>query len=116
MADFSKLPADFVDYNDAITRVGGDEAFYAELLEDLRTLGRECLPKLKDAFKNNNGASLSETAHLLKGAAGNLGLKKLQNITQQLEAMGKNNDFTAVAKLIGLTESQFIILADFLDG
>ena len=116
MVDFSKLPADFVDYNDAITRVGGDEAFYAELLEDLKNLGQECLPKLQDALKTQNGSLLSQTAHMLKGAAGNLGLKQLPKIALQLEEMGKNNDFTHVANLIERTNREFNILAQFLDS
>jgi HPt (histidine-containing phosphotransfer) domain-containing protein len=116
MVDFSKLPEEFVDYNDAIARVGGDEAFYAELLEDLRNLGQECLPKLRDAMKTKNGSLLSETAHMLKGAAGNLGLKQLPQIALQLEIMGKNNDFTHVPNLIELTNKEFNTLGQFLDN
>lgn len=116
MVDFSKLPADFVDFEEAITRVGGDEEFYAELLQDLRELGEECLPKLREAVDTSNAGLLNETAHMLKGAAGNLGLKHLQDITFRLEIMGKQNDFTEAASLVKLTEKEFTILSEFLDS
>lgn len=116
MVDFSKLPADFVDFQDAINRVGGDEEFYAELLQDLRTLGDECLPKLVNALETGNATLLNETAHMLKGAAGNLGLKNLQDITFRLEMMGKKKDFTEAGHLIELTQKEFTILAEFLDS
>ena len=91
MVDFSKLPADFVDFQDAINRVGGDEEFYAELLQDLRTLGDECLPKLVNALETGNATLLNETAHMLK-------------------------DFTEAGHLIELTQKEFTILAEFLDS
>jgi HPt (histidine-containing phosphotransfer) domain-containing protein len=116
MVDFSKLPAGFVDLDDAINRVGGDEDFYAELLEDLRALGDDCLPKLRNALETSNAVLLNETAHMLKGAAGNLGLKRLQDYTLQLEMMGKENNFKDAFKLINLTEKEFEILAQFLDS
>jgi len=116
MVDFSKLPVGFVDFDDAINRVGGDEEFYAELLEDLRALGNECLPKLRNALETGNPVLLNETAHMLKGAAGNLGLKRLQDLTLQLEVMGKEKSFKNAASLIDLTEKQFKILAQFLDS
>ena len=115
MVDFSKLPPDLVDFQDAIIRVGGDEEFFAELLEDLRVLGKECMPKLRDAVSSNNAKLLNETAHMLKGAAGNLGLKQLQDLTLQLEMMGKQNNFSEAENLVDLADGEFRKLSNFLD-
>jgi HPt (histidine-containing phosphotransfer) domain-containing protein len=116
MVDFSKLPAGLVDFQEAIVRVGGDEEFYAELLEDLRVLGKECLPKLRDAVSNGDAALLNETAHMLKGAAGNLGLKQLQELTLRLEMMGKQNKFLEAQNLVDLAQREFEKLSNFLDN
>ena len=116
MLDFSKLPADLIDLNEAISRVGGDEEFYAELLEDFRTLGNECLPKLKNALQNKDATLLNETAHSLKGAAGNLGFKQLYDITFRLEMMGKSNNFTSAGELIDQTDKELQKLTQFLDN
>jgi HPt (histidine-containing phosphotransfer) domain-containing protein len=84
-------------------------------LEDLRVLGDECLPKLRNALESGNAVLLNETAHMLKGAAGNLGLIKLQDLTFQLEIMGKKNTLKDAANLIELTEKELKKLAHFLD-
>jgi HPt (histidine-containing phosphotransfer) domain-containing protein len=116
MIDLSKLPESLIDVNDGLTRVGGDEEFFIELLNDLVELGKDCLSKLNEAVKTADSELITKTAHSLKGASGNLGAKGLQKMSFELEQMGKNNNFNESIPLIHKIEREIIRLTDFMNS
>ena len=116
MVDLSKLPENLIDLNEALTRVGGDEEFFIELLNDLAELGQDCLKKLKEAVNSSDGELLRKTAHSLKGASGNLGAKELQKLAFDLEQNGRDNNFDNSASLINKIESEISRLVTFMNS
>ena len=116
MVDLSKLPENLIDLNDGLSRVGGDEEFFIELLNDLAELGKDCLSKLKEAVKISDGELLRKTAHSLKGASGNLGAKELQKISFELEKMGRENNFSDSILLINQIEGEVNRLVNFINS
>jgi HPt (histidine-containing phosphotransfer) domain-containing protein len=114
MVDLSKLPENLIDLNDGLSRVGGDEEFFIELLHDLVELGKECLTQLREAVETSDSELLRKTAHSLKGASGNLGAKGLQSLAFELEKMGKDNNLNDSISLVNQIEGEIILLTDFM--
>ena len=66
MVDLSRLPENLIDLNDGLSRVGGDEEFFIELLNDLAELGQDCLLKLKEAVNIGNRIKAREIKYCHK--------------------------------------------------
>ena len=116
MIDLSKIPENLIDLDDGLSRVGGDEEFFIELLKDLAELGQDSLIKFKEAVDSSDGELLRITAHSLKGASGNLGAKELQNLAFELEQCGREKNFDNSTALINKIENEITRLINFINS
>ncbi len=54
MKDLSNLPENYISWNESVNRVGGEEDFLIELLNDLKDLVQQNLDKIKQFIDENN--------------------------------------------------------------
>ncbi|RMF88781.1 MAG: response regulator [Nitrospinota bacterium] len=75
----------FFDRAAALARVEGDEELLQELLE---IFGDDCprlLQEIQQALQEGDTTRAAQTAHTLKGAAGNLEMRELRKLAEELE-------------------------------
>jgi len=88
---------DYVDIDDALGRLRGNKAIYKKLLETF--LRNDTLDKLKESCAAGDMENAAMHAHSIKGMAGNLSLKALQQSALEQEALykaGSPGDVAAV--------------------
>ena len=74
---------EYVDVNDALSRIGGNLDLYKRLLG--RFVDGDQLITLETALKNGDPEESARAAHTLKGVAANLSLVKLRELSASLE-------------------------------
>ena len=89
-----------IDMKRAMEAVGGDRELLNELLGMFIEDSEENIEKIKEAIRKKDYEKLRETAHRMKGAAGNLGLTGIYDICLSLENMGKKRDILGADKLL----------------
>ncbi|MDX1931672.1 MAG: response regulator [Capsulimonadales bacterium] len=119
--------------DDPVPEVSGevlDPAFHedlrslADLMPEIRkTLATEVSTRLevmRQAVRDANPSLLSQAAHGVKGAAGNLGGRRLAEVCARLEEMGKSGTITNAPALIRRAETEYALLetalGDLSDG
>jgi CheY-like chemotaxis protein/HPt (histidine-containing phosphotransfer) domain-containing protein len=71
-----------------LRNVGGDEALVRQLVELFQERGRFMVEKIGEAVEQGDAKRLEQTAHLLKGTAGNLCAREVVLAASRLEAYG----------------------------
>jgi HPt (histidine-containing phosphotransfer) domain-containing protein len=107
MKDLSHLPSDFMSWEDSVARVGDDEEFLLELLDDIKNMIEESIPNLKEYAQKSEFPEIKAIAHSMKGASGNLGLNSLYQTTLNLEESAVNSDVEGVNQFIKDLEEGF---------
>lgn len=107
MKNLSDLPQNFISWNDSVDRVGGEEDFLIELLNDLKDLVQQNLEKIKKYINENNYTEIREIAHSMKGASGNLGLNTLYDTTLNLEQQAKEQNLESINKYYFDLENEY---------
>jgi len=79
------------DLDKALDIVDQDQEFLKELMEIFNSDYPQKLAAIYQAIKEKDFKTLNEIAHGLKGAAGNLFLTKIYELTLELEKKGKEN-------------------------
>ncbi|HEX5670661.1 MAG TPA: ATP-binding protein, partial [Sulfuricurvum sp.] len=95
------------DEADALKRLGNNSALLRKIIDSFMTDGSKSLSALRTALEENNSEDAQLHAHSLKGAAGNVGALKLQNISKYLEEAAKNKNLTKVRE--GFKECENIL-------
>ncbi|MDH5517267.1 MAG: Hpt domain-containing protein [Gammaproteobacteria bacterium] len=75
------------------------------LFQEFRSNAADIIKKLKSAADNNNTNDVLHLAHTIKGSSGNLGLKNISDISQQIETSLRLQDETDIASLISKLET-----------
>ena len=65
------------------------------------------IDRLRNAWTAGNIEEVHRTAHSLKGSAGNIGARRLQDVCGQLEDKGKSGDLSGVAPLVDALGAEF---------
>ena len=78
----------YIDMDDALKRIGGNEDFYKKLLE--RFSSGNHLEELENAIAVNDMYEASRVAHKIKGVAANLSLTRLNVLSKELELIIEN--------------------------
>lgn len=77
----------------------------------------ELLGSIRQAIAAGNAVALRHAAHTLKGSLGFFGGKRVIDLAQQLEALGKSGDLTGAAELRVVLEksieAMLPVLADY---
>ncbi len=77
-----------MDYQSALERIGGDNEFLVELLDEMMLQLDDGIETIKKAIAESDFETLKRTAHGLKGAAANLEINHLAELFKELEMLG----------------------------
>lgn len=91
-----------IDTESALNRLSGNIPKYQQLLLRFAEFGQTTIDNLQQALNENNFDKVYFLAHTLKGTAGNLGMKKLVEITVNLEERAKQKDATGISQQFSL--------------
>lgn len=92
MQDFSQEVLEYVNVEEGLGRLRGNQAIFKKLLQ--RFLDSEDYKQLTNEFKSGNLERAAATAHTVKGMTGNLSLTKLYNASIAFEAKIKEGSAT----------------------
>lgn len=81
--DTSAISKEYIDVDDALKRVGGNEALYKKLLG--RFIEGNYLEPICSAIQSGDMEEAAKSAHTLKGVSANLSLVKIQLASVELE-------------------------------
>lgn len=91
----SDMPQDvLLDYAKGLRRVNGNEALYRRLLNDYMRTSPAGLADFEQALLRRDAAACARLIHAAKGASGNLSLKRMQELAEQLERAVKAEDWS----------------------
>jgi HPt (histidine-containing phosphotransfer) domain-containing protein len=116
MESEKSIPENFISWEDSVARVGGEEEFLIELLNDLKEMIKENLKKTKSYIREKNYHEIRELAHSMKGASGNLGLNTLYDTTLNLENNAKEENLEKINEYFRNLEQDYINLNILLDN
>lgn len=92
--DINVASKEFIDAEDALRRIGGNEELYKRLLS--RFIDGNYVGALDDAIEKGDVEESVRLAHTLKGVSANLSLVKIRSISTELEQMIKDGaDYSA---------------------
>ena len=81
---------EYIDVNDALKRVGGNEGLYKKLLGQF--IDSDHIGSLEKALSANNMETAAREAHSIKGISANLSLPMLNKVAAALEQKIKNGE------------------------
>ncbi|MDP3119430.1 MAG: CHASE domain-containing protein [Sulfuricurvum sp.] len=93
------------DEADALKRLGNNVTLLNKVIDSFMNDGSKSLTALAKALEENNSQDAQLHAHSLKGAAGNVGAIKLQNISKHLEESAKNKNLADVQERFAKCET-----------
>ncbi len=108
------MAEELINYPEALERLGGDEEFLLELLEELLVQVDENLPSIKNAVSDQQFDDLRALSHSLKGASANLNVTRMAAHFCELENRGQDKVIDDVQKFIELVENDRHELEQFL--
>jgi len=103
-----------LDYEGALDRLGGDEEFLTELLEELLSQFDENINDIESAVKSKNFDALKSLSHSLKGASANLNVVRMANHFKQLEQRANEKNVDGADDLLERVRNDREELAAFL--
>ncbi|KAA3617733.1 MAG: hypothetical protein D8M58_00745 [Calditrichaeota bacterium] len=104
-----------IDYQEALDRLGGDEEFLNELLQELLIQIDQNFDEIKKAIENKNYDELKSISHSLKGASANLNVTRMANHFLTLEDLGTANSIEGASDILHLVGQDRNELESFLN-
>jgi len=99
-----------------LERLDGDEEIFKEVIETFLEDAPNQIEKLKKALQEKDATRVERQAHLLKGAALNIGGNGLQTAARELEILAKEGDLTKAPSLVAMLAREFEKLKGTLTG
>jgi two-component system, sensor histidine kinase and response regulator len=91
------MPEPAFDRRVALSRVGGDEELLKEIAEIFLEDYPKVLAEIQAALASGDARRLEQSAHSLKGSAGNFGAKAVVGAASRLEQLGRAGRANGVA-------------------
>jgi two-component system sensor histidine kinase/response regulator len=85
---------------ESVRRIGGNVALYCTLLDKFRVKERNIAARIREALAADDPATSERLAHTLRGTAGTLGAKSLQDLAASLESSIHKAEFGEVDSLL----------------
>ncbi|MGB9093524.1 MAG: response regulator, partial [Gallionella sp.] len=95
-----------INVGESVRRMGGNVALYCKLLDKFRVNERNFAGTLREALAGGDHVSAERLAHTLRGTAGTLGAKNLQELAAMLESRIHNAEFGEVDNLLARAEHE----------
>ena len=100
-----------ISVKESVRRMGGNIALYRVLLDKFRTKERNAVGGIREALAAGDHATSERLAHTLRGSAGTLGAKSLQELCTTLESSIHRSELGEVDALLARIEQE---LAGFI--
>ena len=104
-----------LDLKIALTRFDGDKEFFKQMLQKFLDYAPKQLSILDEAAKEGNAKEIEREAHGLKGAAGNLGVKGIADLSLKLELLGRTGNLAGAKEMIGNLKTELKRLEEYLN-
>ena len=92
--DMENNATEYLDLDDALSRIGGNMSLYKRLLG--RFIEGNHYEELENALQSGDREEAARQAHSLKGVSANLSLTKIRSLSVELEQLLKDNaDYSA---------------------
>ena len=104
-----------INYDEALNRMGGDETFLSELINDYITDFNHYFLKIKFAIEDDDFSEISLIGHTLKGSSAMLSITTLCHISSQMEIAGIEKNISNARKLLSELKNEFKNLMNFLN-
>lgn len=98
------LPEILFDPAALLERLDGDEEFAQEILDDSVDEITGFVAQLKSQCAVQNAQELCQSAHTLKGMAGNIGALALRELALQIETCARSQDFEGASQRLAALE------------
>ncbi|OGL61400.1 MAG: hypothetical protein A3I72_01825 [Candidatus Tectomicrobia bacterium RIFCSPLOWO2_02_FULL_70_19] len=95
---------------------GDDQALIRSTLVEFLEATAADAKALERALQSRSAEMTGEVAHRIKGAARTIGAKSLTGIAQALEEAGRDGDWSAAGRQLGLLSAEMERLAGFVEG
>jgi CheY-like chemotaxis protein len=99
-----------------LSRLDGDEEIFREIVQAFLEDAPLQMEKLKQALQEGNVVVVERQAHLLKGAAMNMGGKELQTVAWEMEVVAKDGDLSRARSLVEKLDPVFARLKGVLSS
>jgi signal transduction histidine kinase/CheY-like chemotaxis protein/HPt (histidine-containing phosphotransfer) domain-containing protein len=99
-----------------LERLDGDEEIFKEIIATFLDDAPHQIEKLKKALQERDASRVERQAHLLKGAALNIGGNGLQNAAWELEMAAREGNLTSAQSLVAMLDREFEKLKGALAG
>jgi len=103
-----------INYSEALNRMGGDETFLSELINDYITDFNHYFLKITIAIEDGDFSEISLIGHTLKGSSSMLSIPTLGHIASQMEIAGIERNISSAGKILLELKKEFKNLMDFL--
>ena len=100
---------------ESVRRIGGNVALYCSLLEKFRIKERKIATSIREALAAEDRVTAERLAHTLRGIAGTLGAKTLQDLAALLESSIKKGESGEVYSLLARTDQELAIFIASID-
>jgi two-component system sensor histidine kinase/response regulator len=101
---------------ESVRRMGGNVALYCKLLDKFRVNERNFAGTLRETLAEGDHVSAERFAHTLRGTAGTLGAKNLQELAAMLESCIHNAEFGEVDNLLDRAEHELAAFIASIDS
>jgi len=106
------------DYEDFLHRIDGDVELLKEVIEIFLEDTPGLLTNLYAGIKSGDTVAVERAVHTLKGATANISAKRLQQLSQQVQLILKNNNVAYLVQFIDDFEENYEkldqVLRDYL--
>jgi two-component system sensor histidine kinase/response regulator len=90
-----------------LSRLDGDEEIFREIVQAFLEDTPLQMEKLKQALQEGNIVGVERQAHLLKGAAMNMGGKEMQTVAWEMEVVARDGDLSRARSLVEKLDPAF---------
>lgn len=101
---------------ESLRALGGDDAFFAGVVEDFVSEGNVIIAALRQAVDGGNLAGIREHAHALRSSAAHVGAGRLHAVTRELHDLRPDEVATRGPGLVDRLDAEFASVRDALDA
>jgi CheY-like chemotaxis protein len=107
---------EILDYNELLARMDGDKALLLEMVELFLDDCPALLDHIREALRDQDAEKLHNAAHALKGSAANFIARKVVEVAQDMEMLGRQQNLNAAQHLLTLLEQRLQDLCEALES
>ena len=89
---------------------------YRELIELFIDTGSADFRTIQEALAGGNSEQVMRSAHTIKGAAGNLGLRDVSDTAKTIEDCASKNQLDSIGTSVKILKTQFEAIESFVHG